>query len=175
MHTRRILHVSTLQVVATAAAIVVVSESIAAAQVPTDDASSELHARVEAYERAWNTHRGSALTAFFTQDADMIFGNGPTIIGREAIQKWWDAYFAGISATRRATFTIDSLRWIAPDVALMNVGSMTAGRAGANEQLPTRLARGTWVMVRQSSTWLIAAMRGLPAEGDARVAPGTDR
>jgi uncharacterized protein (TIGR02246 family) len=161
--------------VAVAAAIVASPLIVDVAQAEKPDVSSDLRVRVEAYEQMWNTHRASAVAAFFTEDADMIFGNGPRITGREAIQEWWDAYFARIDATRKGTFAIDSVRMIMPEVALINVASTTGGRGPAGEELPTRLARGTWVLVRHSGEWWISALRGLPAEGDIRVAPGTDR
>lgn len=135
----------------------------------------DIQSRVKAYERAWNTHQASAVAVFFTQDADMIIGNGPRIAGREAIQQWWDGYFAKIAEARGATFAIESLQLITSDVALINVDSITAGRDSTGQELPTRLARGTWVMVRRSGDWWISALRGLPAHGDMRVSPGTDR
>jgi uncharacterized protein (TIGR02246 family) len=136
---------------------------------------SELRARVRAYERVWNTHEAAAVAGFFTEDADMIIGNGPRVAGREAIQQWWAGYFVRIAATREATFGIESLQLISHDVALINVNSTTAGREEAGQEMPTRLARGTWVMVQRSGDWLISALRGLPALGDLRISPGTDR
>lgn len=139
------------------------------------DLRSDLHARIRKYEQAWNSHNATSVCVFFTDDADMVMGNGPRIVGRDAIQDWWGAYFAKIATSRKGTFDIDSARIIAPDVALINVNSITSGHGPDGEELPTRLARGTWVLVRRSGEWWIAALRGLPAEGDVRVSPGTDR
>jgi uncharacterized protein (TIGR02246 family) len=175
MSDRPILFRLMRRVVAMAASAISFSFLVEAGQAKTNDAFSELHARVEAYERAWNTHQASAVATFFTQDADMIFGNGPRIAGREAIQQWWAGYFAKIAAIRGATFAIGSLQLITSDVALLNVDSTTAGRDSTDQELPPRLARGTWVMVRRSGDWWISALRGLPAQGDVRVSPGTDR
>jgi uncharacterized protein (TIGR02246 family) len=139
------------------------------------DVSSELRALVTAYEQVWNTHSAHEVAAFFAEDADMVMGNGLAIIGWGAIDEWWGAYFAKIETTRLGKFTINSMRMITPEVALINVESRTAGRGPEGEQLPTRLARGTWVLVQHSGEWRISALRGLPAEGDTRVSPGTDR
>ena len=46
------------------------------------DTQNELHTRIEDYQKVWNTHQASAVAAFFTEDADMIIGNGPRIVGR---------------------------------------------------------------------------------------------
>jgi len=143
----------------------------------TDSAQSlaDVRAQVRAYERAWNSHDASRLAAFYTHDADMVMGNGPWISGREAITEWWVQYFAAISDKRVGTFDVESLRLLNADVALANVSTLTAGPEGNDEELPARRARGTWILTAQGGQWLISALRGLPAEGDVRVEPGTDR
>lgn len=143
--------------------------SMLAAQTPA--ASDALRARVETYETRWNTHDAAAVAAFFTDDADMIAGNLPIVQGRQAIQDWWGKYFAAIEPERRGTFEIVSLRLITPEVALINISSETGGSDSAGRELPTRLARGTWVLVHQADGWFIAALRGQPAEGDVRGPP----
>jgi len=139
------------------------------------EASSELRARMAAYERAWNAHDPAAVAAFFTADADMVMGNGPIASGQGEIQAWWASYFAKISKDRSGSFAVTSIRLLTPDVALVNVDSSTGRQAAGGADLPTRLARGTWVMVHRDGEWLIAALRGLPAQGDVRTSPGVDR
>ncbi len=129
---------------------------------------------LEVYESTWNSHDGDALAALFTADADIMMGNLPTIEGCEAISVWWSSYFSRIDQGRKGEFELLSERAIAPGAWLMNVSSKTSGTNDQGEELETRLARGTWVVVEREDVWLIAAMRGLPAEGDHRVAPGTD-
>lgn len=130
---------------------------------------------LEEYQRVWNTHDAAAVGEFFTEDADMIIGNGPIIRGRRAIEKSWSGYFAHIDQGREGTFTIDSIRVIARDVAVLNVDSRTAGHTSAGDELPTRLARGTWVVVRHADSWLVSALRAGPAEGEDRTRAGVDR
>lgn len=128
-----------------------------------------------AYTATWNSHDGAALATFFTEDADLIMGSLPRIDGRAAIGEWWSSYFSRIDASRHGEFVLLSLREIAPGVRLANVGSRTLGAEAKPGELETRLARGTWLLVNRDDTWLIAAMRGLPAEGEHRSRPGTDR
>lgn len=142
---------------------------------PAKEGNSEFGSFLEAYTATWNTHDGDALAALFTDDADLIMGNLPRIDGRDAIGGWWNTYFSGINESREGEFELLSLRDIAPGVRLVNVGSKTFGANGNEEEFETRLARGTWVLVRRNETWLIAAMRGMPAEGERRLRPGTDR
>lgn len=143
--------------------------SMLAAQTPA--ASDALRARVEAYQTEWNTHDAAAVAAFFTDDADMIMGNLPIARGRQAIRDSWAKYFAAIEPERRGTFEVVSLRLITPDVALINITSETGGSDAEGRELPTRLARGTWVLVHGADGWFIAAIRGQPAEGDVRGPP----
>jgi uncharacterized protein (TIGR02246 family) len=137
--------------------------------------ASGVRAWIDAYEKTWNTHDASAVASFFSEDADFIAGNGPWIVGRDAIEESWQRYFSGIDEARQGTFAIASLRVITPEVVLVNINSTTAGHGPSGEDLPTRLARGTWVVTRHNGGWQISAFRALPAEGDVRTAPGKDR
>lgn len=163
--------------VVSAATLVIVAWSILSAPLvnrldaQTPEVSDALRARVEAYETVWNTRDPAAVAAFFTDDADMIMGNLPTARGRKPIQDWWGKYFAAIEPERRGTFEVLSLRLITPDVALINISSETGGSDSGGRELPTRLARGTWVLVQEANGWFISAMRGQPAEGDVRGPP----
>lgn len=143
--------------------------------VTTHDVAAGVRAWVDAYEETWNTHEASAVAGFFSEDADFIVGNGPRIVGRDAIEGWWRSYFSGIDDARKGTFAVASLRAITPEVVVVNISSTTAGQSPSGEALPTRLARGTWIVAQHSGKWQILAFRALPAEGDVRSGPGRDR
>lgn len=142
---------------------------------PAEKVDSEFHSFLETYTATWNTHDGDALAGLFTTDADLIMGSLPRISGRKAIGAAWDTYFSRIDRGRKGEFELISLRDISPGVRLVNVDSTTSGVNMHGEELETRLARGTWVLVRINEIWLIAAMLGLPAEGEQRTLPGEDR
>ncbi len=140
-----------------------------------EDPREELLSLLNAYEEAWNTHEAGSVAAFFSRDADMVMGNHPRATGRNAIEASWAAYFSKIDETRKAEFELESFRMITPEVAIINVGSTTSGAAHSRDELPTRLARGMWVLVKDGDRWRITALRALPAVGDERVTAGTDR
>jgi uncharacterized protein (TIGR02246 family) len=142
---------------------------------PDSKADPGFDSFLEAYTTAWNTHDSDALAAMFTDDADLIMGNLPRIDGKEAIGRWWNTYFSRIDEDRKGEFKLLSLRNIAPDVQIVNVSSKTFSSNKQGKELETRLARGTWVLVKTNNSWLIAAMRGMPAMGEQRLSPGTDR
>lgn len=128
--------------------------------------SQKLQQVVNRYIEAWNTHDPSVLGKFFAADADMIMGNGPILSGRPAVENWWHKYFALQEPERTLTIEVQATRAIAPGVVLLNVRTTTGGRTAAGAELPARKARGTWVLVRRGSKWLISAMRGMPTEQD---------
>ena len=137
--------------------------------------SSELEELVREYETAWQSHDGSKLAGFFAEDADMILGIQPRIVGREAIAKWWDLYFSRLDRGRRLTISLESVRVLSPTVALLNVGTTTAGtHSTTGEVLESREARGTWVVTRHGDGWSIAALRAHSPVGELREAPGRD-
>ena len=156
-------------------AVLLVSCGEAREQAAGQHSLADIRAQVRAYERTWNTHDAGQVAVFYSPDADMIMGSGPRIVGRAAIEAWWARYFAAISDRRTGTFQVESVRLLAPEVALVDIGSLTAGPDENDEELPARRARGTWVLTAQGGQWLIASLRGLPAEGETRSEPGTDR
>jgi uncharacterized protein (TIGR02246 family) len=159
---------------AIAAVIGLATASAGLLQAQVQDVPHDVRAWVKKYEDVFNTHKAPAVAAFFSEDADMIVGNGPRIVGREAIQEWWAHYFSKIDEERKGTFAIDSFRVIAPGVVLINLATTTAGRRSTGEELPARLARGTWVVIRESGEWRISALRAFPAVGEMRFKPGID-
>jgi len=140
----------------------------------TDEDSATVRAQVVKYQSVWNTHDPTALAAFFTEDADLVMGNLPLNRGREAIENWWRNYFKRQEPERRGKFVVNSIRIITSDVALANIASTTGGRDTQGVKLPTRKARGMWMLHRQKGNWFIEAMRGMPTEED-RIIRGGDR
>lgn len=128
--------------------------------------SQELTTMINQYVGDWDSHDAAALAAHFTADADMIMGNGPIMDGRDAIQGAWQDYFAVQEPARRLTIEVEGIRRLTGDVALINVRTTTGGRTDQGVELAARRFRGTWVVVREDSDWLIAAMRGLPTLQD---------
>lgn len=128
--------------------------------------SSTLRAYVMSYQIAMATHDPTVVAAFFSEDADLVPGNLPALQGRGAIEEWWRTYFRGQEAERRGTFDVSSMRFLKPDVALVNLAITSGGAGAGGEVLPERRARGTWLLQRRGDSWLIAAARILPTEKD---------
>lgn len=139
------------------------------------DQANELQEFVRQYEETWQSHDGERLGQFFADDSDMIIGILPRIVGREAIAASWDRYFSRIDSDRLISISIESVRFLSPDIALINVATTTGGsRSETKEILESRKARGTWVMIRAGGTWKISALRAHSPIGELRERPGTD-
>ena len=136
----------------------------------------QIRALVREYEDAFNAHDPAAISAFYTDDADIVVRNSPVMDGPQAILDWWRAYFSEPGPhphsrrnwyeSMRAILIIDGIRMIAPDVALICITATAAPRRTDAEPMPIRDARATWVVVRDAGEWRIGALRVLPSEKD---------
>ena len=138
-----------------AAAVLTLCAAPVSAQARAADETA-LRARVTAFEVAINKRDMAGLAALYAPDADLIVIDGPTVSGRAAIQAAAQRDWGIGPATRRISLTVTNIRFVGPDVAVINT------RAVFNEG-PVREDRGTWIAVRQAGSWLIAALRVLPA------------
>ena len=145
--------------------------NIAAAQTVEDSAS--VYKFIEAYQQTFNTRDPAALAEFFTEDADFLMFNLPEILGRQAIENLWRSYwqskFNKQEPERKGKFILNSVRFFSSDVALVNIESITGGRDSLGVELQTRKARGSWLLHRQNSNWLISALCGMPTERDSVI------
>lgn len=130
---------------------------------------------VKTYEDTWQLHDASRLATFFTEESDMIVGIQPIVVGRVAIETWWNLYFSHIDSGRLVSISIESKRILSPNIVLLNVHTTTGGtHSETNEVLESREARGTWVVTSASGDWKIAALRMHSPVGERRFKPGTD-
>lgn len=130
---------------------------------------------VKTYQETWQSHDASRLANFFTDDSDMIIGIQPIIVGRPAIEKWWDQYFSRIDSGRIVSVSIESMRILGSSIVLLNVQTTTSGiHSETNKGLESRNARGTWVVTSADGEWKIAALRMHSPVGERRLEPGTD-
>lgn len=120
-------------------------------------AESAIRKQVTALESAWNKHDAAALAAVYASDGDAILKDSPVVTGRPALQASAAADMANQSSTLRISITPTSLRFLSPDVAIVNtVAHFNEGSV--------REDRGSWIFVRRKGQWLVAALRVLPAE-----------
>lgn len=146
-------------------AIVAIATPAIAQQVsPADDA--QIREVVRKYMAARELQDPKAVEALFTADADQLVSSGEWRRGRPDIVKGTLASTRNSGGTR--TITIETIRQIAPTVALADGRYELAGLAGGS----TRSMWSSFTMVRGSDGWQIAAIRNmLPAPPVPAAAP----
>jgi len=107
----------------------------------------DLNAAVEA---AWNKHDASAMDQPFVADCDFVNVFGEWISGHDKLVKTHTALFAGPLRGSYKRFTVEKIRFVRPDVAIVHVrgrstdrdGKLLEGDEGAIALLPMVKERG---------------------------------
>ena len=137
-------------------ALITLAPTPAAAQTPVTDEAA-VRAVVDAYSAARDKSDAGALTALFTADADQLVSSGEWRRGREAVVK--GSLASSQQAQGKRTFTVDTVRMIAANVALADSRYEIAQTDGT-----TRRMWASWLLVKEAGGWKIAAIRNmLPA------------
>jgi uncharacterized protein (TIGR02246 family) len=127
-------------------------------------ASAEMAAVANVPQRiieAWAKNDAEAFAAVFTPDGTMVLPGDVFQQGRESIQAFMAAGYAGPYRGTQVTGKPISARFISPDVAvLITEGGVLA--PGETEPAPERAIRATWVVARHAQDWLLATYHNSP-------------
>jgi uncharacterized protein (TIGR02246 family) len=120
------------------------------AQVPA--AEAPLRTLIQQYADARNQQNRAAVEALFTADADQLVSSGEWRRGRPALVD--GALASSRRETGQRTLSVESVRFLSPDIALVD----------ARYQIGERQMWSAFLCVRQGKVWRIAAVRNmLPA------------
>ena len=121
----------------------------------TDEAA--LQDVVKQMEAAWNAHDSKSFAAQFTEDATFIQIFGGQLDGRAAVEASHRAIFETIYKGSHASFTLRSIRFVRPDVAIV----FTQAHLKFYEGFEAREieTRPTMIMVKEPSKWQIVALQ----------------
>jgi uncharacterized protein (TIGR02246 family) len=145
----------------TLATLLVLSTTIATASLAftqsADRADDEkaVRAVIQAFLDTREANDAAGLAALLTPDVDQQQTSGNMRSGRDAV-------VSGSLATQRSTggrrtITVDSLRFVGPDVAIADGRYDSVGRAdGTDQRMLTSM-----VLRRESGAWKIAAIRNM--------------
>ena len=118
-----------------------------------DDAA--IRGLVKNYIDARDRDDAKAVGALFTTDADQLVSSGEWRKGRDELVK---GTLASTRAGGKRTLTVETIRYIAPNVAIADARYELAGATD------TRHMWSTFVVARTAEGWKIAAIRNmLPA------------
>jgi uncharacterized protein (TIGR02246 family) len=123
------------------------------AQQAKDDAA--LRGLVKTYLEARDRDDAQAVGALFTKDADQLVSSGEWRRGVDDLVK---GTLASTRSGGKRTLTVETIRYLTPDTAIGDARYELVGAAD------TRRMWSTFVFVRTSAGWRIAAIRNmLPA------------
>ncbi|MFD0362622.1 SgcJ/EcaC family oxidoreductase [Nocardia sp. GCM10030253] len=123
---------------------------------------------------AWEAGDGHAFAATFTEDADFVSVIGEFIQGRtylgQVMQQGFDGFMKG---TRLSEPEVTTIRFPAPDVAVMVTSGVWVIRPDADEERPENLSIQTRTAVRENDTWLFTSFQNTRILPNPGAAPST--
>ena len=137
--------------------ILILATACALSAQPSKDEAA-VKAVVARYVEAREKRDAAAIEALFTKDADQLVSSGEWRKGRDAVVRGTMASSSSTGGKR--TITLESLRFLTPDVAIADGRYELTGLAGG----ATRSMWTTLVLKRTEKGWRISAIRNmLPA------------
>jgi uncharacterized protein (TIGR02246 family) len=128
----------------------------AGANGPSGDETA-IRAIVERVEAGWNAGSGEASAAPFAEDADSVVATGMRIKGRQAIADNFQRIFDTMYKGSRNELTVDSVRFLRPDVAVAHVRAHLRFTSDGKPVETDTI--GTWVLTKGPDGWSIVAFQ----------------
>lgn len=147
---------------------------------PTEDERA-LRALIAATEAAWNASESVGFAATMTEDVDFVSMLGERYHGQEIVERGHRHILDTIYKASRVRYTIEVLRFLKPDVALVmmlqhmrshlppEVVASTARQRQMSPDMHDSEARATLVCVKRNGAWKIAAIHNTNVAGVAAV------
>ena len=132
------------------------SETDAAA---TSAAKDQITQRSTAYAAAWAKQDAKAVAAFYSDDADLVIHNGQTFQGRASIEQAMQEWFTGILKDTTFSETIEKVRLVKKDVAIVDSELQIKG-AGGGDDAAGRFHMVT-VLTKHDGQWFRDTARAL--------------
>lgn len=121
-----------------------------------------IRANVEQMVKGWNMKSGAEFAKPFAEDSDYVVINGFHIKGRAANAAGHQRIFDTIYKNSTLAYTVENIRFVRFDVAVVHVLAMMKMPQGNSTQ--TFNARITMVMVRNEGKWEITAFQNTAIE-----------
>ncbi|WP_280397194.1 SgcJ/EcaC family oxidoreductase [Nocardia carnea] len=124
----------------------------------TEAALAAIHAVVDTVAQAQANEDVDRFAALFRADALWTTGHGKRLYGQPAIAEFTARVLPGSTAHGRATYEIEHILFLRPDVAAVKVRQRYYTTAGDLESEGTPL----YVMTRENGHWMLAANQNTP-------------
>jgi len=132
-----------------------------AGQKEEDDA---IHKRHDEWTAAWNKHDPKLMASFWVADGDLINPFGRHAQGRAAIEKLFADEQMGPMAGTTYAGTIENIRYIGKNVAIVDVAGEITGMKGPDSAAaPPFKHHVTWIAEKKAGKWMADGARAFIA------------
>jgi len=116
------------------------------------------------YDEIWAKADAKAMAQFWAEDAYHVEPDGRVVTGRAAMEKELADRFAGDLKGTRSKQSLDGIRFITPDVAVVDASyEVTGAKDAEGKALPPMQGRYVDIWVKKGGRWHIATDRPVAA------------
>ena len=112
--------------------------------------------RAKEFDATWATHDAKAIAAYYTTDGNIITPEGNDLAGRDGIEQALTDAFNGHLKDSTLTTTVEKVRLIKPDVAIVDSGAELKTPDGEPQKVHL-----VSVVVKKDGKWLTETTRAI--------------
>ena len=125
------------------------------------DSQADVRKVLDGFTAAWNAHNLQQMASFWAEDGDLINPAGKWGMGRAGAEKVFSQEHGGMFKKSTIAFTIDKVRWLTPDLALVDSECTVNGaldKKGKMEKKPSHF-HVVMVLTKMGGNLQVAAAR----------------
>lgn len=120
---------------------------------PEDAALKEVVAR---FSNGWNTHDAHTMCASLADDVEWVNWRGEPLGTRQAVEDEHARLFADLYKNTQRTDTVKSIRYINPELAVVDdYWTMTGARKRDGSEWPYRAGYYNFLMAKRNGRWIV--------------------
>jgi uncharacterized protein (TIGR02246 family) len=124
--------------------------------VATSGAESAIKEHFKDFDQTWAKHDAKAVAAFYTEKAEIVTESGQTFSGRDGIEQCLTEAFDNNLKDSILTITVQKIRLIKPDVALVDSDAQI--KQGDADPNTLHLVS---ILVKQDGKWMTETSRAI--------------
>jgi uncharacterized protein (TIGR02246 family) len=111
---------------------------------------------VAGFSDGWNTHDAHAMCASLADDVQWVNWRGEPLGSRQAVEDEHAKLFADLYKNTHRTDTVKSIRYISPELAVVDdYWTMTGARKRDGSEWPYRAGYSDFLMAKRSGRWIV--------------------
>jgi len=140
--------------------VLLVLIALPAARAGQKEEDAAIRERHDQWCAAWNSHDAKRMAAFFAADGDLVNPFGREARGTAAIEKLFTEEQAGPMAGTTYSGTVESIRYIGKNVAIIDVAAEITGMKGPDgAAMPPFKHHVTWIAQKKDGKWMALGAR----------------